>query len=303
MNYAKMPLLNPIRFVKANGGTTHFDDNWFYNLIRRGEMKVPYFQKWVKTETTTLYCESSVAPENLIIYNSDGTVAKTIAWIQIFDAIAYKMYKLTFDLTDKAYGKYFAYQKFVAGETIILEAISECIWSKAEWPKTKRVKYKNSNNRFDVAFTLGLEFQFRGEYDIREFNPERDGSSYINQVKDRVLNVMTPSRKFKFTVGDASGVAPWVIDMYNRIFCCDQVSCEDLQYVAEEGAEWEVQRIKGYPLVGGQLDIWPAYNMQSLEGADTSPQASGIIIAYNMETALVSGAGTTVPILEIENIN
>jgi hypothetical protein len=74
-----------------------------------------------------------------------------------------------------------------------------------------------------------------------------------------------------------------------------------MQYQAAPETEIEKTFIKGNRMMGGKLDIVPAFNNDSLvlTNAGVLVGRPGIVTAYNIETAFF-GPGSLVPILDIE---
>lgn len=277
----------------------HFDDDWACNQVRSWEMKRYYQQKWKKSDTTKLQIESSIAPETLKVLSKHGAVLKAFTWTAVVTEIAYKIYETTFDISDLSEDVYYLYQRVAFG-SIDWKYISEPINSKTSWPRTLLFTFKNSFNDQDVAWTAtGIEMKFRCEADIQDPDFPRDRAAYVNQTRD-VYNLSgVPYNAFKLVIGDAPGVAPYIVDILNRIFCCDSIDIEGLKYQSDEGSKWEVNRIKGYPMIGAQIDIVPAVNKTSQQSADTTPLSSGIVMAYNIETTFF-GPGSLVPITDVE---
>lgn len=299
-NHFNIPLIWPFKMVPST--TTpgiHFHDDWACKQVRSWEMKRYYRQKWKKSDTTKLQIESSIAPDNLKVLNQYGAVVKQFTWATVLTEISYRIYETTFDVSDLDDGVYYLYQRVTFG-AIDWAYISEPISSKATQDRTLSFKYKNSFNDQDVAWTAtGLEMLFRCEADIQEPDFPRDRAAYINQTRDLVNLSGIPYNQFKLVIGDAPGVAPYIVDILNRIFCCDSIEIEGLKYQSDEGSKWEINRVKGYPLIGAQIDIVPAKNKTSQQSADTTPLASGIVMAYNIETAFF-GPGSLVPVTDIE---
>lgn len=296
-NLFKIPLIWPFKMV-PNTATPgiHFDDAWACEQIKSFEKKVYYRQKWVKANTTKLQVTSSIAPETLKVYRTDGSIAKAFTWASVFTATQYSIYETTWDVSDLADGIYIPYQR-VTLLSIDWAAIGEPIHIKSSWPNTLLFTYKNSFNKDGMAWTTGIEMKFRCEAGIMDFNPEADISDYINQDADRELIDGIPSRSFKLYIGTAKGVATYIIDVLNRIFSVDYVNIDGLEYC--RAGKWEVNRVKGYPLIGGSLEIVPGRNTDSLEFSDTTPLAPGIVTGFDIETAFF-GPGATVPITDIE---
>jgi hypothetical protein len=300
-NFFNIPLLTPFKFVPSTNSpntVSDFDGAWACEQIKSFERKVYYKQKWKKSDTTKLQIESSIAPETLKVYNAEGVIVKTFAWAAVYSAVNYTVYETTFDISDLAEGVYYLYQR-VTLLSIDWKAISEPIHSKTSWPNTLLFTYKNSYNDQDVAFSTGVDFKFRCEAGIMDFNPERERTAYINQVHDTESLSGVPFRTYKLYIGEAPGVAPYIIDLLNRIFCCDSINIEGKFYQSTEGSKWEVTRAKGYPLIGGSIEIAEANNVMSLQFADIAPLATGIVTAYNIETAFF-GPGSLVPVTDIE---
>lgn len=298
-NHVNFPFLLPFKFVprSINPGV-HFDDRWQCESILSFQKPAYYKQKWVKTDTTKLQIESTIAPAALKVYNASAQVVKTIAWTEVFAAANYKIYELTFDISDLPDGVYWIYQQ-VTILAINWEALSEPIHSKASWPNTMLITYKNSFNKDGVAWTTGLQMSFRVEAAIMDMEPDAEITSYINQTRDTTVLDGTPFRKYKLYIGEAPGVSPYITDILNRIFVCDYVSIEGKRYTRESGAKLEISRQKNYPLVGASLEIVEATNQDGLQFSETTPLAPGIVIAYNMQTAFF-GPGALVPVADME---
>lgn len=301
MNHFKIPLLWPFKMLPSTANpnvVSDFDGAWACEQIKSFERRVYYKQKWKKSDTTPLVIESSIAPESLKILDAFGVQKKAISWTNALTATGYNIYKLTFDISDLAEGVYHIYQRVAFG-SIDWPAISEPIHSKTSWPNTLAFTYTNSYLDQDVPWSLITGMKFRCEAGIMDFNPERDRAAYVNQMRDVTNLSGVPYRSFKLYIGKAPGVAPWVIDLLNRIFCCDDIDIEGKKYQSDDGSKWEVTRVKGYPLIGASLDIVAAVAESSLEFADTTPIAPGILVAYQMEPGFF-GPASLIPITDIE---
>jgi hypothetical protein len=299
MNHLNFPFALPFKFVpNTSSPGIHFDDSWACEQIKSFEAKAYYRQKWQLSDTTPLQIESSIAPEDLKMYNSAGTLIKSFEWTAVHSEVNYKIYECTFDISDKPEGVYWLYQR-VNLLSIDWKAISEPIHAKASWPNTQRIGYKNSYNDHDVAWTTGIKMYFRCEMGIMDFTPERDRTAYANQTHDVATLKGVPSRQFKLYIGTAPGVAPYIVDILNRIFCCDYIEIAGKLYQSAEGSKWEVTRVKNYPLIGASIDIVPATNEMSLQFSDTTPLAPGIVTAFKIDTSFF-GPGTLVPVTDVQ---
>jgi hypothetical protein len=298
-NHFNIPYLWPFKMVPntTNPGY-HFDDKWYCEQIRNWERKVLYEQKWNKADITPLQIESSVAPEDLAIKNKYGLTLKSIAWTAVITGIGYKIWQLNFDASDVADQTIFIYQKVIAGIKT-WEAISEPINLKPNHVNTLKVKFRNSFNKDDIAWSTGITMLFRIECDIHELEPKKERSAMTSQLQEVVTLDATAFREFQLLIAEAPGVPRYMIDIFNRIFCCDYVQIQDKQIESKIGSEFKITATKGYPLVGASLDVVEAKNKMSLQFADDGTTANVIIHAYNIETDFF-GLGTEVPIIEVE---
>lgn len=301
MSHFKLSKALPFPFVKSPKGL-------FYNNIRSWQMRSNYHQKWVRSDTTKLQCESSIAPMDLKIYDlMTLQLVKQIPWAMVFDAVSYKYYELTFDISNLPEGLYCIYQQATI-LAINWEYYSEPIASRNAWPETILHEYWHDFNDYDVAFTTGVHFKFRVEAGVMDPNPERDRTSYMNQVKKVETLMATVYDTYKLYIGTATGVPYWAIRILNYIWSMHHIYLSG-DYYEESGywqsmpdSKWEVTRIKGFPKFGATLEVIPADNSMSVEDNDAAAGnklAEGIVTAYNIETSWFGQKGT-VPVIKIE---
>jgi len=305
INFLKIPLCTPFKFVPsvASAGV-HFDDDWACRQIKSFESRGYYAQKWIRSKTTPIQVTATVAPMDVFVYDVNGDVVKNIAWSLVVTGPTYNIYEATIDFSDLDEGRYFLY---ILAELLSFSkaALSEPIDVKDSHDNVLEYKFKNSFNDFGVAWTTGIEMSFFVESAIMEFSPARSRTAYTNQNQDVFTLKATPFREFKLWVGEGRGVADWVIDLMNRIWCCDSVKIsrpgDDVEknYQSTEGAKWEVTRVKGWPLIGATLEITEQYNNDSLEMADGEELTPGLVTAFNIETDFF-GPGATVNVTDLE---
>jgi len=298
----------PFKFVPYNMTGMHFDSKWYCKQIRSFELKAFYKQKWIKSVTTPLQIESSLTPDNLKLVDSTGAVVKQFIWVVKVTATNYKIYETTFDVSDKADGTYFLYQRVAFGD-INWETISEPIAVASAHTNVILFKYSNSINKDDVAWTTGLRLTFMCEADIQDYEPSGEETDYVNQNADTETLDGIATRSFQLYIGDTkngvSGVPPYMVDILNRIFLgCDKILISDdntnwRQYDNKSQSKFKVTRTRGYPLIGASLDLVESQNLQSLEFADTTPLAAGIVTMFEMQTGFFGPAGL-VNVTEVE---
>jgi len=304
-NHLNIPLIWPFKML-PNTLTpgVHMDDDWACRQIKIFERKVYYKQKWKRAYTTKLQITTTIEPDDLKLIDVNRTVIKSFPWtIAAVGSGGENAWECTFDVTDAGVvpdGVYYLYQKNEL-LSVKFEAISEPIFIKADHRNVRVLKYKNSDNDFGVIWTTGIQMLFMCECDIMDFEPQRERNSMADQVHNVKTLSAYPWRSFKFYVGEARGVAPYIIDILNRIWCCNNVKFEDLQYETMEGSKWDTNRQKGFPLMGGSLEVTPARNLSSLQFIDVDPIAPGIITAYNIDQGFF-GTANVVHITELEMI-
>lgn len=300
MHYCNIPLVSPFKFVlDSQSYDIHFDDSFAQEQIKSFERRVYYRQKWQRADTTLLQIESTVTPSNLQLLNRERGVVKEFVWSPVVTATGYKIYQTLFDVTDvETDDVYFLYQH-VGILLLQWKFISEPIHLKDKWKNTVKISYKNSFNKLDVAWTTGIVMNFRVEGAILDFNPDRERTAYVDQPGNVVTLEGVPSRGFRFGIAEPTGVAPYIVDLLNRIFCLDYILIENKQYDSAVGAKWEVKRITGYPLMGAAIDIVPSKNVQSLQ-ATQEEIAPGFVVAYDIETDWFGDSNIVVPVVEVE---
>ena len=296
MNHHKISNSMPFKFVKNAVTSIHFGEMWACEQIRSHQIKAKYRQKWNKADTTKLQCESSLFPDQLQLRNLYNGIVKTFDWLPVVDGITYKLYETTYDVSDVPDGVYFLYQPITL---MGWKYLSEPIHIATSWPNTLLFRYRHTYNKDDVGWTTGIECKFRCEADIQDYEPDTERNMYKNQIKSTTLLDSIAGDQFQLYVGDAPGVAEWVVWKLDRIYTCNKVFANDKQYSAKQGSSIKMTRNRNYSLVGASLDIVPTTNSQSLEFADSTPLFGGIITAYNIETGFFGPSGI-VPVLEVE---
>lgn len=303
-NYLNIPFLSPFKWVPHTlTPGIHFDANWAYQQIKSWELKRGYYQKWKRSITTKIQITATIPPDDVKVYDINQQLIKTFVWTIAGVGVGNeKCYETTVDFTDVANdGVYFMYQKNTL-LSVNFEAITEPILLKDNHSNLLLFSYKNSFNAHGMVWTTNIEQHFMCEAAVCDFNPDGDRNTFVDQVHNVKTLSGFPFRTFKLEVGEAPGVAPWVIDLLNRIFYCDRVILGEpggpvgIQYERPEGSKWDISRIRGYPLIGGRTDILPAQNVDSLQFIDVDPIAPGIIVAYNLDQGLF---GTTTNIVHI----
>lgn len=304
-NYLNIPKVLPFKFL-PNTATPgiHFDDDWFVNQIKNFERRVCYAQKWIRSYKTKLQITSTIEPADLKLYNTAGALIKSFAWSVVGVGVGdERVYECLYDVTSGVGtdGYYYLYLKAEL-LSVKFEAISEPIWIKDSHSNVRPWVYKHSKNDFGVIWTTGIQMTFMCESDIMDYEFEHDRNDYIDQVHNVSDLSAFPYRNMKMCIGEAPGVPPYIVDIANRVMCCDHVLFKDLLIKLNEGSKkWEISRVKGYPMIGATIAIAPALNDSSLQFTDLDPIAPGIIIAYDIPNGFF-GTASIVHITDITMI-
>lgn len=307
-SYLNLSLANPIKFTEfTDTNENHFDLRWTKDQRLPNAVKAYYKQKWYRSLTTPIQIESTIPPTTVKIVDPFGAVVKTINWDTIFVGTNYNIYQFIFDISDIAAGTYFI--RFdVTKLSFDRKIVSEPIMSADSFGSIPMLvfQYWNSFNDFDIAWTLlpdtRMIFCCEGCIPANQMLPKRNATSYANQDNRVKVLSAVPYRLHQLYVGGTKldiGVAPYVLDIVNRIMDHDSVYINEKAFVANVSAEWKKTDILDYPLVTGALDICEAGNRGGLNFSDSTPIAPGIVVGYDLDTAIF-GAGTVVPILEVQ---
>ncbi len=306
INYCDIAQLSPFKwYVNTATPANDFDGDWAVNQIKSFERKICYNQKWKVGDETKQQIVSTIPPTSLKVYNNKGVVVKSIAWVLTGTStdINEKIYEVTVNIDDL----------FVAGaanrfyfyfEAVLMSAsfkwVTEPVEVRTTWANTMVFTADNSDNDWSVYFSTGYRFNFRCEAGVMDFQPDRERFSYVNEIHDIETLSATPFRTFKLYIGTAPGVAPWVVDILNRITCTNGWKLDNKRYETLEGSKWEITRSKGYPLIGAAIDISEAMNQYSLQQSHGALDP-GIITGYSFSKFF--GSAENIYITEIETIN
>lgn len=135
------------------------------------------------------------------------------------------------------------------------EYISEPINILEDHPGTILLEYSHHENDFDTVFDLSPNFTFRVPGVILRDNPEADTNTFDDQIKDLTLVSATPYRSAKLAIAGDTGVADWVPDVVNWIFCCSSVKVDDKTYTRDGEGKMEIFELEGSPFVGAQFPV------------------------------------------------
>jgi len=283
---------NPVKFYwtdrPVDPAKNYFllGEDWFSKQVPFWYQKMPYFQKWQKTDTINLQVKANFDPIIWYIIDCKGSTVKGGDFDLKYTAIIgqpYKFYEAAIQLADVPAGSY--YIVISAGiDGARMDWISEPISVKLQHPETFITEYKHSFNHLDVIYGTGISFYFRCEGNLIQYDPQNNGVVYIDQYLDAVQLSAYPFEGWKLSIGHSYGVPDWVIKKINTIFCFNYVTIEGKQFIRPAGTKMEANRLDEYPMAGWMMDVRPAQNLNS-DFADSAFN-NKIAITYNIDANL-----------------
>jgi len=270
----EISLLNPLRFIDVSEINYSFDGNFAVDQILSYQDPKCYLQKWQRSDVLKLQINSDFVPTDLLIKEIVyGNTIETVSWIEkpiVIVGETFKVYELEFDMSVLPEGKYFTEFSYTDEDLNVHPLQSEGIDLKDIQENTLLIKYKHSENDFSIIFETDIEFQFRVESAIKDFDPKNNRAVYNDQKFNSISLSATPFRAFKFWIGFQDGVPEWVVDKVNHIQSVDQVTYNNIFYQVPDEAEYEIERNDSNKFIGGSIDIRPANNNFSKYKTDTS---------------------------------
>lgn len=247
----KPALMLPVRFIDINNINNSFDGDFAINQIGTWQMQnVCYNQKFQSSDTLCLQLISDLPLNDLIIYSKDGNIVDSVPWsvstITLIDFPTFSIYEIRYNLNTLPDGIYILQQDNFESEPIEVKQNQE---------NTILIKYKHSDNDKDVIFDTGIEFQFRVEAWIGDYQPKNDRQVYLDQQQAPTQLNSVAYRQFRLYIGFKWGVPNWVLDKVNILTQCDTVKYNDVEYTPIDGAEFEKIQDDLYAFVGGTLEI------------------------------------------------
>jgi hypothetical protein len=240
----KFASLNPIKLVRANGGTYWKDSNPFF------ESDTVYVNKWQQRDILRLqiYLNPTYIniAETFITLNTctTGVLIDTftpeVAWIDG------NFVCVTFSLTLPAItGDYFVKMSIKSVAGTYEYYYSEPINIKATQPGTVLLIYRCEGIQHDVFFIdhsggeIWFYFRILGGFRSKDFAPASVSNVYADQSNSFTLLSGIPYVTKKLTIGDNNGIPNYVADLVNRIFCCEETYIDNVLFSKTENSTLE----------------------------------------------------------------
>lgn len=250
-------LISPLRWIDTTKINKSFDGDFAARQLRWYQSKKCYFQPFNSGDRLVMQIISDAQPEDLDIVDCyTNSVEASIPFAEVVgvnfvDFPTYKVYELDYSLTGVPLGKYYASLEDYTSEPFEVATSHE---------NTVLIKYKHSDNDFDVVFSTQIEFQIRVEALVDYVTPKTNRDVYYDQPYNSTqLNSVT-FRNFKLYLGYSFGVPQWMVDKIANVIGCDQVSYDDVPYQVTNEAEWEVEKNEDNNFMGASIEIQPVNN-------------------------------------------
>lgn len=263
--------LNPLRFIDTSNLNSGFDGNLASNLLNWYQTNQCFLQPFIKSDNLILQVIADVVPDDVEIRDQYDTVISTGIWsvkpLTLPDCPDLKVYELELPFVDVPEGAYQAYFN-----TFVSEPFR--VFDQAE--RTILLKYKNSRNDYDTVFDTGIQFEFRTYGSIDNYVPQNDREVFTDQRHNVTQLSSVAFRRFNFVMGMIDyGMPAWMVDKYNLITQCDQVSYNNIYYQIPEDTNIEVTQNNDYSYIWeAKVDIEPVDN--NFIRYITQPDGSGV---------------------------
>jgi len=263
--------INPLRFIDNANLNKGFDGNYYANQLNWYQTNACFLQTWLKSDILYLQFIANEVPDDLQFLDQYQNVVDTAIWqakpLTFPDYPDLVVYELTYPFLDLPNGIY---------EAVSGDWGSEPFEVKDEDETTILIKYKNSRNDFSTVFDTGIEFQIRLHAAIHSYRPQNERNSFVDQKHNNTQLSSVAYRRFTFTIGTRDyGTPYWVIDKYNILSQCDQISYDGIYYQIPEDTEPDVESNEDYAYIWEyNIDIEPVDN--NFIRYTTQPDGTGV---------------------------
>jgi hypothetical protein len=254
----RIPTLNPLPFYNPNLVVdAKYNNRQFADRV--GEDC--YYIKRQRTDTAVkLQIISDYNDVDLNFYTlSDRAFALNVPFTAIgipITGATFKGYEATIDFSDLAEDIYYGEITYTDENLNVITYRTPPIDVKNEHTDTILFEYTDIVNRLGVIFDTGIEFNFRVEGILRNYQPSSSDEDYIDQKYNSISLNSIPYRIFDLFIG-AFGIQQypdWLLEKLNYIFACKLKKIEGEYYNKADGAKFEVTRPtqkddRGYPKI------------------------------------------------------
>jgi hypothetical protein len=259
-----IPQLNPLKFYNQrdvfnentpfvnesynpNYNFTHIDADFYSRNIMTWQQENKYFQPYQNADVIPIFFAGESRNDyNYNIIDCNGKVVKTGAIASTGVVNSIDIFHIGIDLLDVPSGIYFIQISCANdADSSNYYAISEPIEVKEYHEGTMLLEYYNSYNDQSIIWGLmpNTAFQFRIHSALIEMNPQSKNYVYEDQMYNSTLLSGIAYREWIIAFGgDGHAIPQYIADKINRIFNCDNVSIDGVQYTRIEGSQLDPQR-------------------------------------------------------------
>lgn len=292
-NIIELCLLNPVKLyvqdlvLNPPYKFVHFDEGNFASQIPSYKQKKTYYQKWEFTDPPVqLQFTSNFAPVQFRLIDCKGSIVKA-GDVNVISTNYYSLptipYLATMDFEGLTEGIYW-FQLLVGVGGSLTTLISEPQYVAESHADTMLTQYSHSENEYGAVFTNGERFGIRMETTIRDLQPSSNDVVFEDEIANIVVLSSSPFRVFKMVIGNALGVPEWVIDTFNRLYGCDNVTHDNKQFTKNEGSKFEPNRDTMIAMGGWQIDIRESKARRSSVIVNNNPLNKDVAVIYDIET-------------------
>jgi hypothetical protein len=254
--------INPLRFKKqgfsSSFNTKYFDQHLLPDTILDFEESSDYHQPWqvsdlihiqIKTDNLSVQINFHQEEDGDIIHNVFFTQVSTAVIIVGGVPTTFYWMEAYVDLNSVGEGHFYA---TIVGGSDTLESNKICVQTAQK--HTVLIKYFHSEFHEDIIFESGIVFYLRINAFVRHNLPERQSTTYEDQVLN-VVNLKGLPYNSWTLITEAHGIPTYMIDMINRACTCDNLFFDDRQFTIPDNSKWEEKQQELYVLRGWGIDI------------------------------------------------
>ena len=248
LNICNIPLLNPVRFRWA------LTDSYYKDSIPFFETQHNHFQPWkhgdiirVQFSVSSNYIHLG-HPEKWVSLNT-CTTDHVVGYFtpEVIRSISsiYVNYTFVFNVPVVTGDHFIKIALPNAAQTGYYYAYSEPLTIKSTWTDTVLLKYTCDGIFHDIWFEdlslNNIEFYHRvkGGFRSKDFTPSANSNVYADQTHSMTMLSAIPYNVRKLTLGDNYGLPNYEIDFLNRLFCCETVTVDGVEYCKTENGNLE----------------------------------------------------------------
>lgn len=258
MSTVNIPLLNPIRLVQTNNPYI----KRFSESMASFETEASYIQPWNNEDCINFQFSTNMANPYVYarIINTDGNFVAGFTRVMYENRGGLYYYQYALSLASIPEGYYYVHLT-ISSPPFLANFYSEPIHVAASHENTIKIRYSHDQNDYGILFIpspewpMILQMRVEGGFLAEHFNPASKDVIFINQTYEVSLVNSVPFVTQKLTLGNGLGLPFWMADKVNRIFSCNQVTIDGVNFTKLEGAKMEGVKEKLYPLAWWSLDV------------------------------------------------